>query len=1024
MSRRILSLLVLACSLSAAEDGLLLHWPCDEGTGAVAKDASGQGLDGTVGGTWTTSGSGQAVVCDGTPKAVIRVMLPEGRRLGTGSWTFMVWYKPIQLDIASKQNQRRLFSYGPYPKAFIGIDLTGAGGASLYQCYQPDGGRIVGTGVGVNDGLTVGAWTHLAMTCDRATGIMQVLTNGRLRGEQRLPADFAGDYSAAAELTVGSGWQNIHGVVDEARLYRRALPRDEVKREFLRLKDAFKVVPSAADRMADRQEACEQALVAADLAWTRKDWPGVRTALAPIIAETALPAHYRSHAHLRLAQSHNAEGRPDAARGVFATIAATADYPPLHREEAGECQREAERLAKGLPARDPEATRVRLPAAPAPGRVLHVAPDGDDAHSGTEQQPFATVAKALAANRAAGVAAGGTAILLAPGTYPIASTIALTRADSGTAEAPLTIRAKVPGKAVLYGGRRLTGFAPVTDAAVRQRLPGEAQGTVVQCDLKALGITDYGRLTVRGFGQPASPPTVELYVDHKAQTLARWPNEGFVKPAKLVEPGDRKAGKPSVLAFDDERHARWTQADDAWLFGYFHFLWADATIRIGRIDPAAKTITTAAAYEYGGRGMDAKQGIIYHAFNLLEEIDRPGEWYLDRRQGVLYWYPTCDPAAATIELSLLSEPMFAAQGVSHVRLEGLVFDCARFNGVELKDANDCLVAGCTIRRMAGNGISILGGRRNTLLGCDLHTMGRRASEVIGGERETLTPGAHVVANCRFRDFGRIDRTYTPAIQLEGVGNRVAHNLFLDCPSSVMRLEGNDHVVEYNESRDVLRESDDQGAMELFGNPTYRGVVFRFNRFTRIGAANVAARAHGQAGIRFDDAISGMLVYGNIFHRAAAGSFGGVQINSGRDNLMDNNLFIDCPIAVSGGYGAGNHVWKEAQSAKPPKAHIMNDLYRARYPAMARMFAQPGLNCVWRNALIRCERELKGNPAGYDRFANVIRSEDPGFLAGDDLKPRIDTALFLALGLRPIPVEEIGLYDDAARQAWHEQKPRP
>jgi cell division protein FtsZ len=66
-----------------------------------------------------------------------------------------------------------------------------------------------------------------------------------------------------------------------------------------------------------------------------------------------------------------------------------------------------------------------------------------------------------------------------------------------------------------------------------------------------------------------------------------------------------------------------------------------------------------------------------------------------------------------------------------------------------------------------------------------------------------------------------------------------------------------------------------------------------------------------------------------------------------------------------------------------------------------MFTPPGLNFVWRNAIIHCERDLKGNPASYDRFANVVRGDDPGFLAGDDLKPRLDPALFMALGLRPI-----------------------
>ncbi len=121
--------------------------------------------------------------------------------------------------------------------------------------------------------------------------------------------------------------------------------------------------------------------------------------------------------------------------------------------------------------------------------------------------------------------------------------------------------------------------------------------------------------------------------------------------------------------------------------------------------------------------------------------------------------------------------------------------------------------------------------------------------------------------------------------------------------------------------------------------------------------------------------------------------------------------------VSGGYNAGNNVWKAARSSNPPRSHITNDLYRSRYPALAHMLEAPGLNSVWRNAMIRCGQELRGNPAGYDRFANATRAEDPGFLAGDDLKAHIDPALFLSLGMRPLPVDEMGLYDDPTRQGW-------
>ena len=769
----------------------------------------------------------------------------------------------------------------------------------------------------------------------------------------------------------------------------------------------------------------QEALTAANAAWAKKDFAGVRAQCDKVLADANAQAHYRSYAHLRIAQSYLAEGSAPAARAEYRSIAACADYPDVHRHEAAQCLRELDRTAKGLPARDPEATRTKVSPSPAPGRELFVAPDGSDANPGTADRPFATLAKARDSVRALlakGPLAGGVAVTLKPGEYRITETLTLTAADSGKAGAPVVYRAQRKGAAVLYGGARITGFEPVTDPDVLARLPEEARGKVRQCNLKALGITDYGELKVRGFGQPPSPPTLEVYVDGAAMTLARWPNEGFVQPTKLVDPGSKQEGKPSVLGYESDRHARWTAAPDVWLFGYFKYRWADATIRVTRIDPAAKTLTMAQPYSYSG-GMDTRQGIIYYAFNLLEEIDRPGEWYLDRKAGVLYLWPPHDLAKAVVEIGILSVPMIEARGVSHIRFDGLVFDLSRYNGVVLADSTDCLVAGCTIRRMAGNGITIAGGKSNVLLGCDIHTIGRRGSEVIGGDRTTLTPGGHVVENCCIHNFGRIDRTYTPAVQLEGVGNRVAHNLFYDCPSSTMRIEGNDHVIEYNEVHNAVLESDDQGAMELYGNPTYRGVVFRHNLFHQIGVPSLKG-VHGSAGIRFDDAISGLVVYGNVFWRAAGGNFGGVQMNAGRDNIIDNNLFIDCNIGVSGGWRANHRLWTDIERGNPPAEFIANDLYRSRYPGLARglpaLTKGPAVNNIWRNVFYRCGRVTTGNPAALDMVENgVFADADPGFwdAANGDWRLKPGASLFATVGFRPIPMEEIGLYLDDWRASW-------
>jgi Right handed beta helix region len=292
--------------------------------------------------------------------------------------------------------------------------------------------------------------------------------------------------------------------------------------------------------------------------------------------------------------------------------------------------------------------------------------------------------------------------------------------------------------------------------------------------------------------------------------------------------------------------------------------------------------------------------------------------------------------------------------------------------------------------------------------------------VIGGERKTLTPGGHFVENCQIHDFGRIDRTYTPAVHLEGVGNRVTHNLMYDCPSSTMRIEGNDHVIEYNEVHSSVQESDDQGGMELYLNPTHRGVIFRYNHFHNNGKTGREGAVHGQAAIRLDDAISGVLIYGNIFYRSANGNFGAVQINSGRDNIIDNNVFADCKQGISGGWFPGNEAWRMLREGWAPADFYRDALYLSRYPAIARMLDEPGINNIWRNVFYRCGRMITRKADLFDLLENgVFTDTDPGFVnaAAGDFTLTPDAALFDTIGFKPIPFDEIGPYDDVYRATW-------
>lgn len=203
------------------------------------------------------------------------------------------------------------------------------------------------------------------------------------------------------------------------------------------------------------------------------------------------------------------------------------------------------------------------------------------------------------------------------------------------------------------------------------------------------------------------------------------------------------------------------------------------------------------------------------------------------------------------------------------------------------------------------------------------------------------------------------------MHVSGVGHHIAHNLMHDIGSSAINLSGNDHLVEFNEAGRVVQESDDQGAVDMWGNPTYRGNVFRWNYFHHIGPWRHSTTEPdlGQAGIRLDDAISGVLIYQNIFRHAATGKngFGGIQIHGGKDNVISSNLFIDCAQAVS--FSAWNSArWLEHIEKFLGTREIDFALYTNRYPALATIRTNANVNYIAQNRFVNCSRVLHRNRA--------------------------------------------------------------
>ena len=93
--------------------------------------------------------------------------------------------------------------------------------------------------------------------------------------------------------------------------------------------------------------------------------------------------------------------------------------------------------------------------------------------------------------------------------------------DSGTEEAPIVYRARQGQEVRLVEGRVISSWKTVTDAGVLARIDEQARGNVLQADLRAQGVDNFGEMRA-GDTWGSSSPGLELSFQDEPMTLARW----------------------------------------------------------------------------------------------------------------------------------------------------------------------------------------------------------------------------------------------------------------------------------------------------------------------------------------------------------------------------------------------------------------------------------------------------------------------------------------------------------------------
>ena len=647
--------------------------------------------------------------------------------------------------------------------------------------------------------------------------------------------------------------------------------------------------------------------------------------------------------------------------------------------------------------------------------TFHVAVSGDDANPGTRNRPFATPHRARDAVRAA-KEAGPVEVILAAGTYELSKPLELTAADSGTAASPITWRAASGAEVRLVGGRMVRGFAPVTDARVLARLPEAARGQVLRADLRGQGVGDYGDMR-GGFDAPGGGPGMELFLNDRPMTIARYPNEGFLRIKKVLGETPKVVRGTGgcvegIYVYEGDRPARWVGEKDPRVHGYWFWDWADRRQRIASIDPKAQVIRLAPPWH----GYGYRAGQWFYGFNLLCEIDRPGEWYLDREDGIAYVWPVDGKRPRRAMVSVLPA-VVTMTGTAHVTLRGLTLEGARGHGVVAKDCTDCRIAGCTVRNLGSWAVRVDGGRNVQVVGCDVTGTGDGGISLRGGDRKTLAPAGHVAANNHVHRYSRWNRTYRPGLSLNGVGCRAANNLIHHAPHQAVAFGGNEHVIERNEIHNVCQETNDAGVMYGWNDWAARGHVIRHNFIHHV----YGHEARGCMGVYLDDCFSSAHLVGNVFWIVPRAAF----IGGGRDNVFENNVFVDCAPALHvDARGLGWRAYgKPGLTQKLEAQPYRTEPWKSRYPQLLTLLADepmaPKGNVIARNICVGGKWDnIDAKARPYLTLKDNLIDVDPGFedAKRGNFRLRADSPAWKA-GFQRIPLEKIGLYADETRASW-------
>ena len=553
------------------------------------------------------------------------------------------------------------------------------------------------------------------------------------------------------------------------------------------------------------------------------------------------------------------------------------------------------------------------------GQKIFVSTVGDDSGDGSEEEPLRTLEKAIdVANEMREDSDKLIEILLREGTYSVTNTIKIINSQKD--DSLLKISAYQDEKVTINAGVDIPLSAmSIADSDFTNAIIDKPNaGSVLQYNLKDAQIEDFGEISLRGhLISDEKEAQAELSLNGEVQKLAGWPNgeyTGLIKPTDSNEYGKRtKSGIANGCSFkvNYDRPSQWSKPEQAWLSGTIGPNYEFDYYPVSRFDSEEKRV-------YLSRGaLEKYYTEPYYRFeNVPEELDEPGEYYIDRQSGMLYFYPPKDAPKDSVLTITMSTPtldvsgkapnsMFRIENSKNIVFENLIFKGGRGSAITGKNNSNIKFINCEINSFGENGIRFDASTDITISDCKIHDVGQDGILFVScGNYQTLSPSNIVVSNNDIYNFARLERSYKTGIDFgyRCVGATAANNHIHNGPHAGMIFYGVNNDIYGNEFDNLVTEFSDMDALYCNNSnyPWERGNKIHNNYFHDIGKSSMNGRHQiNVRAIRTDNRGCGLNIYENLFYNIGDGGNGngnngiGAINAEGTRNRIFNNLFVDC-----------------------------------------------------------------------------------------------------------------------------------